>query len=37
MFSKDLVVDAMTKIVDVESYQRFRSNVLGHALLNVQG
>ena len=34
---KDLVVDAMTKIVDVESYQRFRSNVLGHALLNVQG
>jgi hypothetical protein len=32
---KSLVVDAMTKVVDVESFLRFRSDVLGHALLHV--
>jgi hypothetical protein len=31
---KELVVDAMTKIVDVESFKRFRGDVLGHGLLN---
>jgi hypothetical protein len=34
---KVLVVDAMTKVVDVEAYQRFRSDVLGHALLQADG
>jgi hypothetical protein len=34
---KSLVVDAMTKVVDVEAFQRFRSDVLGHALLQEQG
>ena len=34
---KILVVDAMTKVVDVEAYQRFRSDVLGHALLSAEG
>ena len=30
---KELVVDAMTKVVDVESFKRFRHDVLGQALL----
>jgi Reverse transcriptase (RNA-dependent DNA polymerase) len=34
---KSLVVDAMTKVVDVEAFQRFRSDVLGHALLQEEG
>jgi hypothetical protein len=32
---KTLVVDAMTKVVDADSYRRFRGDVLGHALLEV--
>jgi hypothetical protein len=34
---KTLIVDAMTKVVDVESFERFRNDVLGHTLLTVDG